>query len=143
LSEEKLLPILGAQLNMPAFGEADLPVDPAVHLNAIRESGLPADWWVDQDALPWMEDGVLWVAAKDPLMTDLQEFVHASFGDIPIRWALIASQALERAGERVRHQERSSNGSPSDEVSHLRELAEEAPVIELVSSLITQAFEEQ
>jgi general secretion pathway protein E len=143
LSEEKLLPILSAQLNLPALSEADLPVDPAAHLSAIKESGLPADWWVDQDALPWMSEGVLWVAAKDPLMTDLREFVHAAFAATPIRWALIASQALERAGERVRHQERSSAGSASDEVSHLRELAEEAPVIELVTSLITQAFEEQ
>src|SRR5882724_5825151 len=143
VSEEKLLPILSAQLNIPALNEADLPVDPAVHLSAIRESGLPADWWVDQDALPWMVDGILWVAAKDPLMTDLQEFVHASFAGTRIRWALIAAQALERAGERVRHQEGSNTGSASDEVSHLRELAEEAPVIELVTSLITQAFEEQ
>ena len=143
ISEEKLLPVLGAQLNMPVLGETDLPVDPAVHLHAIDESGLPADWWLDQDALPWSEEGVVWVAAKDPLMTDLQEFVHASFTDFPVRWALIGSQALERAGERVRHYKRSSNATTSDEVRHLRELAEEAPVIELVTSLITQAFEEQ
>src|SRR5436853_6558701 len=51
VSEERLLPILSAQLNIPALNESDLPVDPTVHLSAIRESGFPIDWWVDQDAL--------------------------------------------------------------------------------------------
>ncbi len=143
VSEDRLLPILSAQLNIPALNESDLPVDPAVHLSAIRESGFPIDWWVDQDALPWIADGALWVAAKDPLVSDLQEFVHASFAAIPVRWTLVAAQALERATERVRQQETADGGAASDEVSHLRELAEEAPVIELVNNLISQAFEEQ
>jgi general secretion pathway protein E len=143
VSEDRLLPILSTQLSIPALNESDLPVDPAVHLNAIRESGFPIDWWVDQDALPWIADGALWVAAKDPLMPDLQEFVHASFAAIPVRWALVAAQGLDRATERVRHLEMSDGGGVPDEVSHLRELAEEAPVIELVNNLISQAFEEQ
>jgi general secretion pathway protein E len=143
LSEERLLPILSAQLDIPVLGENDLPGDTAAFLDAIKQSGYPVDWWVDQEALPWMAKDGLRVIAKDPLMTDLQEFVCAGYGTIPIHWALTPSQVLDRAMERVQQQGVLDGRNISDEVSHLRELAEEAPVIELVNNLIGQAFEEQ
>ena len=143
LSEERLLPMLSAQLGIPLLGERDLPGDAAAYLEAIEQSGYPIDWWIDQEALPWLMDGDLWVIAKDPLMTDLQEFVGASYGATTVRWALVATQVLDRAIDRVQQRGTSDGRSLSDEVGHLRELAEEAPVIELVNNLIGQAFEEQ
>jgi len=143
LSEERLLPILSEQLRLPVLAEDDLPGNAAAFLDAINQSGYPIDWWVDQEALPWQADGALWVVARDPLMTDLQEFVHAAYGDVPVRWGLMASQALDRTIEQVQQLGRAEGRNFSDEVSHLRELAEEAPVIELVNSLIAQAFEER
>ena len=143
LSEERLLPVLSAQLDIPVLGENDLPGDTAAFLDAIKQSGYPVDWWVDQEALPWMTKDGLRVIAKDPLIPDLQEFVCAGYGTIPIHWALTASQVLDRAIERVQQQGTLDGRNISDEVSHLRELAEEAPVIELVNNLIGQAFEEQ
>src|SRR5205823_2549840 len=101
-----------------------------------------ADWWVDQEALPWLSDGELWVAARDPLMPDLQEFVAARYPDTPIRWGLVPNQILDRALDRVQQRLAADGRNLSDEVGHLRELAEEAPVIELVSNLIGQAFAE-
>jgi len=38
LSEERLLPILSAQLSIPLLGERDLPSDPAAYLEAIEQS---------------------------------------------------------------------------------------------------------
>jgi general secretion pathway protein E len=143
LSEERLLPILSAQLDIPVLGDDDLPGEAASYLDAIKQSGYPVDWWVDQEALPWLAHGALWVVAKDPLMTDLQEFVCAAYGTIPIRWGLAASQVIDRALEKVQDQGTADGRNISDEVSHLRELAEEAPVIEMVNNLIAQAFEEQ
>jgi len=142
LSEERLLPILSKQLGLPVLAEDDLPADAAAYLDAIGQSGYPVDWWVDQEALPWAADGGFWVIARDPLMTDLQEFTHAAYGAVPVRWGLMASQGLDRAIEKVEQQGSAEGRNFSDEVSHLRELAEEAPVIELVNSLIAQAFEE-
>ena len=143
LSEERLLPILSAQLGIPLLGERDLPSDPAAYLEAIEQSGYPVDWWIDQEALPWFMDDETWVVAKDPLVPDLQEFVCASYGAATVRWSVVATQVLDRAIDRV-HQRNTSDGrNLLDEVGHLRELAEEAPVIELVNNLIGQAFEEQ
>jgi len=143
LSEERLLPILSTQLDIPVLGEDDLPSEVAAFLDAIKQSGYPVDWWVDQEGLPWIANGVLWVVAKDPQMTDFQEFVCAGYGTIPIHWALTTSQLLDRAIEQLQQHGTSDGRNISDEVSHLRELAEEAPVIELVNNLIAQAFEEQ
>ncbi len=142
LSEERLLPILSDQLGIPVLADDSLPDDATAYLDAIKQSGYPVDWWVDQEALPWESGDGFWVVARDPLMSDLQEFVRAAYGSVPVRWALMASQALDRAIERVQQQGRVDGRNPSDEISHLKELAEEAPVIELVSSLIAQAFEE-
>jgi general secretion pathway protein E len=142
LSEERLLPILSQQLGMPVLGEEDLPGHTAAFVDAINRSGYPIDWWVDQEALPWEADGSLWVVARDPLTPDLQEFVRAAYSDTRVHWGLMASQSLDRAIEQVQQLGRADGRNLSDEVSHLRELAEEAPVIELVNGLIAQAFEE-
>ena len=143
LSEDRLLPILSDQLNVPILGDSDIPSDPAAYLDAIERSGYPVDWWIDQEALPWLAVGELWVIAKDPLMPDLQEFVCASFPELTPRWAFTTAQALDRAIDRVQQQKTSDGRTAGDEVSHLRELAEEAPVIELVNNLIAQAYEAQ
>jgi general secretion pathway protein E len=142
LSEDRLLPILARQLDLALLSEDDLPVDTAAYFEAIKQSGYPIDWWVDQEALPWYADGHLWIVAKDPLMSDLQEFVLAAFSETMIGWALISTQTLDRAIDRVQQRSVADRRTLSDEVSHLRELAEEAPVIELVNNLISQAFEE-
>ena len=142
LSEERLMPILSKQLNLPLLGESELPVDTASYLEAIKSSGYSADWWIDQEALPWLADAELWVAARDPLMPDLQEFVAARYPDTPIRWGLVPNQILDRALDRVQQRLAADGRNLSDEVGHLRELAEEAPVIELVNNLTGQAFDE-
>src|ERR1700720_3859437 len=101
LSEERLLPGLSDQLGIPVLAEDDLPGNTAAFLDAINQSGYPIDWWVDQEALPWEADGAMWVVARDPLMTDLQEFVRAAYSAVPIHWGLIAAQVLDRAIEQV------------------------------------------
>jgi general secretion pathway protein E len=142
LSEERLMPVLSEQLNLPLLGESDLPADTMSYFEAIELSGYSVDWWIDREALPWFADRELWIVARDPLMMDLQEFVSAGYPDAPIRWSLVAGQTLDRALDRVQQRLAAEGRNLSDEVGHLRELAEEAPVIELVNNLIGQAFDE-
>jgi general secretion pathway protein E len=55
----------------------------------------------------------------------------------------VLNQDLDRALDMVEQALRQSRHSVSDEVSHLRELAEEAPVVELVSNTLSQAAGER
>ena len=141
-SEERLLPILSGVSSI--FRCCRRTICRRIRRPISMRSpslGYPVDWWIDQEALPWFTNSELWVVAKDPLMTDLQEFVCAGFlGTLPF------AGPCRRPNPRPRPRPGAAADHPdgrnmSDEVSHLRELAEEAPVIELVNNLIGQAFD--
>jgi general secretion pathway protein E len=102
------------------------------------------EWWVDQEALPWLApDGSLHCLARDPLVTSLQEFVSEAFAPTTVTWHLGASNDLDRALDSLRRVRQGGGAHFFDEVSHLRELAEEAPVVELVQGFLSQAFNER
>ena len=144
VSEEKLLEVLSRQLDLSVIAAAELPVDPTVFAAAIERSGYSVEWWIDQEALPWLTpDGSLHCLARDPLMTSLQEFVSEAFAPTTITWHLGASNDLDRALDSLRRVGQGGGAHFFDEVGHLRELAEEAPVVELVQSFLSQAFNER
>jgi general secretion pathway protein E len=144
LSEDRLLLVLSRQLGIPVVLPEQIPLDSASFIAAMDQSGYPPEWWIDQEALPWLDEaGALHCVARDPLATSLQEFVAEVFAAVPVTWYLSANQDLDRALDSLSRSVRSSGTRFLDEVSHLRELAEEAPVVELVQSLLSQSFNER
>jgi general secretion pathway protein E len=144
LSEDRLLLVLSRQLGIPIVAPDQIPIDSASFASAIERSGYPAEWWIDQEALPWLDDtGALHCVARDPLGTSLQEFVAEAFAEVSVFWYLSANQDLDRALDSLTRAVRTTGTRFLDEVSHLRELAEEAPVVELVQSLLSQSFNER
>ena len=59
----------------------------------------------------------------------------------PIRFCLTANHHLDRALDYVRKERAMENLFAGDEAQHLRDLAEQAPVIELVNNLLSQAVD--
>ena len=59
----------------------------------------------------------------------------------PIRYCLTANHHLDRALDYVRKERAMENLFAGDEAQHLRDLAEQAPVIELVNNLLSQAVD--
>ena len=144
LSEDRLLAMLSRQLGIPIIAPEQVPIDSAIFMAAMDKSGYPPEWWIDQEALPWLDDsGALHCVARDPLGTSLQEFVAEAFAGGTVFWYLSANQDLDRALDSLSRSVRTSGTRFLDEVSHLRELAEEAPVVELVQSLLSQSFNER
>ena len=138
LSEEQLLDVLSEQLGLPLLGrEITAPSD----LSTWGGPGdaLPADWMLDQQIIAWMDDGTLHFASRDPLAPGLRETLEYVLAGVPLQAVLAPSQALEHAFESLA-QGRQSGG---DDIRHLRELAEEAPVVELVNGLMSQAVEQR
>ena len=143
LSEDQLLDALGEQLQLPLLGrEVELPADPAQW--GLADAGAPGvDWMQDQEALLWRDDnGQAWCASRDPLANPLLEALDYALPGVEVWPVLAASQAMERALDQLAQQGRAQHAS-GDDVRHLRELAEEAPVVELVNNLMAQAVEQR
>lgn len=143
LSEDQLLDALGEQLDLPLLGrEVSLPADPAQWWLPPAE-GLTPDWLLDQKALVWEDDaGHCWCAARDPLAVPLREALAYLLPAREVRPVLATSQAVERALDALLARTREGQRLPED-ARHLRELAEEAPVVELVNNLMAQAVEQR
>jgi general secretion pathway protein E len=143
VGEDPLLQLLSRQLDLPVLEHEEIPADMRVFQAAIETSGLAADWWLDQEALAWEAgDGRIHLMARDPLKTSLQEVVDRAFAGRTLVWWLARTQDLDRTLDQVRRKITQDESRPGDDIQHLKELAEEAPVVELVSNTLAQAFNE-
>jgi general secretion pathway protein E len=144
LSEETLLPVLAEQLGIPVLAGGEWPE----HAEAIREvlssNGFNVEWWLDNGVAAWKvaPDSVIAVA-RDPLDPLVCEALDKSLAGIHWQFRLARSQDLERLLEMAGRSRGGLDGEYDDDVSHLRELAEEAPVIELVNNILAQAMDQR
>ncbi|MDA0704222.1 MAG: ATPase, T2SS/T4P/T4SS family, partial [Proteobacteria bacterium] len=143
VGEDPLLKLLSRQLDLPVLENEDVPTDMRAYLAAIEASGLTADWWLDQETLAWEAgDGRIHLMARDPLKPSLQEIAGRTFAGRTLVWWLARTQDLDRTLDLVRRKITQDESRPGDDIQHLKELAEEAPVVELVSNTLAQAFNE-
>lgn len=142
LSEEQLLVALSEQLDLPLAGRDVLL--PEIEAWVVPgEDPVSVDWMQDQDVLLWQDpEGQLWCASRDPLDPALQEALAYVYPQAPVRCVLAAAQLMESTLDKLANGLLSA-GHGGDDVRHLRELAEEAPVVELVNSLLAQAVEQR
>ncbi|QDW66343.1 GspE/PulE family protein [Luteimonas granuli] len=143
LSEDQLLDALCLQLDLPLAGrDVALPESAAAWV-VPGDGQATLDWMRDRGVLLWEDgDGQAWCASRDPLDPALQEVLAYLYPQRPVRPVLVTAQLLERTLDQLA-QEARGDGHGSDDVRHLRELAEEAPVVELVNSLLAQAVEQR
>ena len=139
ISEDALLPVLASQLQLKLMGAGDLPVDAGAIHSAVQASGLSQAWFQDQRVLVWFgADGLVQCASRNPIDSNIQETLATAFPAQKLVWAFARTQDLEST---LRLIEDPADNAPQDEVAHLRELAEEAPVVELVNNLLSQAID--
>ena len=137
ISEESLLPALAEQTGYSLVQPVEIP-EQAV-LEALEILGEDADWARRWQLLPWRDERNVWhVAAADPLAPDLQEYLSGKV-DAPVAWHFVRGLDLERyLGGLGRNLAESALNAAA-----LRELAEDAPVISLVNSIMAQAIDER
>ncbi|PJK09223.1 type II secretion system protein [Lysobacteraceae bacterium NML120232] len=142
LSEDQLLDALAQQLGLPLLGRDLEP--PSIYEWSLPEGvDLPGDWMIDRQALIWQDgEGRVLCASRDPAAAELREALEYLFPEHERVWVLAPSQLLERLLDALGHARRADAGN-ADDIRHLRELAEEAPVVELVNSLMAQAVEQR
>jgi general secretion pathway protein E len=141
LSEDSLLPVLSEQLGLPVLLPEDAPLTGTAMTTMIRAAGLSTEWFIDQDLAIWEGmDGALVCVARNPISHYLQETIAVAFPQLKPQWHLVRSQDLDNL-LKLMQEDRESNAG--DDVAHLRELAEEAPVVELVNNISSQAIDEK
>lgn len=142
ISEESLLESLSNLCGVPVIDQTDMPTDSQTYLDAIKISGIPVDWWLDQEALPWMPTpDEVWYFAREPLTPFLVESLEKAFPGKLLHSFFIRSYSLEKALDSVSGLNRQSDGDL--DMQRLREIAEEAPVIEFVANLFALALDQR
>lgn len=144
LSEEQLLEALSEQMGLPVVGRDVILPGAAGEWPSPSGEPLPLDWLIDQQALLWEDvEGVAWCASRDPFSPALLEALAYLYPTREVRLALANGQAIERTLDILSRNLGEQAYGSADDVRHLRELAEEAPVVELVNSLLAQAVEQR
>ncbi len=143
LSEDSLIPVLSEQLEMPVLSGDDWPADGEAIRTTLLEAGCSLEWWLDNGVVAWgVPSGDVVAVARDPLDPALNEALGRAFGT-RWSWRLGKSQETERLIDMAGNARSRGDMDLDDDVSHLRELAEEAPVIELVNNILAQAMDQR
>ena len=149
LREDDLLSALRDQLGLALVPSAAVPERDQI-VNTARELAIKVSWMIEHDAVMWFaapaetssaEDisRELVILARNPILPALQEEI-AKRHEGPKRFCLSTNRVIDAALQALR--EDSERDARADSgVVKLRQLAEEAPVIDFVNGLFSDALE--
>ncbi|WP_342244288.1 GspE/PulE family protein [Pseudomonas sp. OTU5201] len=146
LAESALLQVLAEQLQMPLVGEHLEPPSEQVITAFLQTSPINSDWFVEEQVVVWEDGEQLLFAARDPLSPSIPETLQYFYPGRAIRPVLCRAQDMDAWLERcldLARQGAIQGGDGRDDVRHLREMAEEAPIVELVNNVMGQAIEKR
>jgi general secretion pathway protein E len=161
ISESDLLLSLSRQMGFSVQVREEMP-SPAQVEAFITESKSSHGWWVDQQAVAWREQAHslevgsvdetgevqptkpkrLICAAVNPLDRQLQAYLNQSFDEV-VEWRLAARNLIDSALDDIRDEADIDGVGPASDAARLRELAEEAPVIDFVNAIFAEAIQKR
>jgi general secretion pathway protein E len=161
LSEADLLLSLSRQLELPVQVREEMPSPSEVEA-FLLESRTSQTWWADRQAVAWrktptigdqdLEEGgalegsslgaPLIVAAVHPLDLSLRAFIE-QFTSEEIEWRLAARNVVASALDDIRDGVEAQTWGGASDAARLRELAEEAPVIDFVNAIFAEALQKR
>ena len=141
ISEDLLLQRLAEQQRAVYLRNAeDLPDSLDVY-QFVSESPIKLEWFLDNAVLMWSQDQELFCIARDILDHALLETLNYFYPGRLVTFCLAANHQIDRLLDFVRKERAIENLYSGDSSRHLREMAEEAPIIELVNNLLSQAVD--
>ena len=142
LSEDYLLEELADQLDLPLFDEQMLPDSLEVfrYMSGLEES---FDWFLALELVVWEgKSDELFCIARDILDPTVSETLRQFHPDKQLKFALTSTYLLDRLlGDLAREHSVDNLFHQSEDARQLRELAEEAPVVEFVNNMMAQAVD--
>ncbi len=143
-SEEVVIKALSEQLQLPLLGISIPMPEPASIIDCCKELQIDIDWLLDQEAFVWFERGLehqLACAARDPLSEPLLSSLEMLCPSLEIVPCFIMSQDFDALHRNLEKTKNELSSIVSENETYLKELAEEAPTIELVNNLFAQAVD--
>jgi general secretion pathway protein E len=155
LSESDLLAALSEQLGYEVQVRDAMP-SPQLIETFIAETSTTYGWWVERQAVAWRADSVhqqddlesvelmpsriicASVQPLDPILRGTLEQVT----DLPIEWRLAARNIISAALDDISGAVLVAGAAASD-AARLRELAEQAPVIDFVNAVFAEALQKR
>ncbi len=151
LSEAQLLDVLSEQLNLPVLAPEHGPSPDRVRA-FMDQIGSPLAWWAEREAIVWREEapadapsasGRILCAAGQPLDPALAERIAQATAE-PVAFFLAPRSLIEALTEDLSQDQAPGldpalSGGGAD-ATRLRELAQEAPVIDFVNAVFAEAL---
>lgn len=143
-SEDVVVKALSEQLDLPLISEGNGLPEASVIVDFCREKSIDIEWMIDQKALFWIEKGrehQIFCASRDPLNNSLLSSIELLCPSLEIIPCFMMSQDYDFLVRTVESAKGDISSGDTESESYLKELAEEAPTIELVNNLFAQAVD--
>ena len=143
ISEDALLRHVSEHLGVVYLrGDHALPDHQAVY-RCMAQCGIKLEWLLDNHVVLWREgeDDALRCLARDIQDRVLLETLGYFFPNEEVTFRLAANHQIDRLLDHVRKERAMESLFSGDDAKRLRELAEEAPIIALVTNLLAQAVD--
>ncbi len=143
-SEDMIIQALSRQWGYPILGQEVTAIDDFELFETMRELPLSTDWLIDHDTIIWRDPSdpqCLWTVSSQFDRDELREVLETTLVPAGFRlaWALASSYEIERMTGFIKQEIAVTRLLSTDSNQSLLELAEEAPVIELVNNILTRA----
>ncbi len=140
ISEDALLDALSAQLDIP-IAQSGVSLPDASELYAFAKTApIDINWCIDNRVLLWLADDNLNFISRDPLLPFIHEVINYHYPDAKLKPWLVSSHTLDILVDYIRKETSAERFfAEGSETKGLREMAEEAPVVELVNNIFAKA----
>lgn len=142
ISEDHLLDALAEQLELPIVSETDIPEAGELY-RFMSQIGINFDWFLSEGLVIWPDAAAsLSCLAKDVLNPSIAETLRQFLPEQSIHFVLGSTYTLERVLDDLSREHSVENlFQQSEDARQLRELAEEAPVVEFVNNMMARAVD--
>lgn len=153
-SEDVVLQALSSQWGYPLLGKKQPPPDDFQVYETLRELPVSIEWMLEQDTVAWFEDTVVETGpqARERVVCVLSARFHSDEirevletalepTGLRLQWVLASTYEIERLVGFVRQELAVTRLFSEQGSQSLLELAEEAPVVELVNNVLAKAVE--
>ena len=141
ISEDLLLETLSEQLSLPYLKDLETLPDTLSMYQFMVDSPIKTDWFIDQKVILWRADGEINCIAKDLFDHALLDTLTYFYPDEHPKFHLAANHQIDRLLDFVKKEKAVEDLFSGENSKELREMAEEAPVIELVNNIFSQAVD--